>query len=86
MIADVYAGKVHPRVAAGLAPLLNLQLRAIETTDLENRLIRVEKLLAKAEEDSGPKRVRFPGRRGGGGYRGGESIFSDRAPDSPEGT
>lgn len=50
-------------MAAGLAPLMNLQLRAIETTDLENRLIRVEKLLAKADQDSGPKRVRFPRRR-----------------------
>src|SRR6267378_1355604 len=29
LIADVYAGTIHPRVAAGLAPLLNLQLRAI---------------------------------------------------------
>jgi hypothetical protein len=42
---------------------MNLQLRAIETADLESRLIRVEKLFAKAEEDSGPKRVRFPRRR-----------------------
>ena len=31
LIVDVYAGKLHPRVAAGLAPLLNLQLRAIQT-------------------------------------------------------
>ncbi|MFZ3188866.1 MAG: hypothetical protein WB523_17285 [Candidatus Sulfotelmatobacter sp.] len=53
VIVDVYAGKLHPRVAAGLAPLLNLQLRAIETTDLERRLAKLEKLLAetKAEED-----------------------------------
>jgi hypothetical protein len=35
LIADVYAGKLHPRVAAGLAPRLNLQLRAVEATDLE---------------------------------------------------
>jgi hypothetical protein len=27
LIADVYGRKIHPRVAAGLAPLLNLQLR-----------------------------------------------------------
>jgi general stress protein YciG len=53
LIADVYAGKLHSRVAAGLAPLLNLQLRAIETTDLERRLAKLEKLLAEteAEED-----------------------------------
>jgi hypothetical protein len=53
LIADVYAGKLQPRVAAGLAPLLNLQLRTIEATDLERRLEQLEKLLAraKAEED-----------------------------------
>lgn len=56
LIADVYAGKLHPRVAASLAPLMNLQLRAIETTDLEQRLARLEKLLAEA--DSGPDRKR----------------------------
>jgi hypothetical protein len=51
LIADVYAGRIHPRVAAGLAPLLNLQLRAIETSDFERRLLRVEKLLAKTDAD-----------------------------------
>src|SRR5271169_4516261 len=42
LIADVYAGKLPPKVAAGLAPLMNLQLRAIETSNLE---LRVEKLV-----------------------------------------
>jgi hypothetical protein len=51
LIADVYAGKLNPRVAASLAPLMNLQLRAIETADLERRLIRVEKLVAKTNPD-----------------------------------
>jgi hypothetical protein len=55
LIADVYAGKVHPRVAAGLAPLMNLQLRAIETTDLERRLVKIEKLLEKASVDGRPE-------------------------------
>jgi hypothetical protein len=49
LITDVYAGKLHPRIAAGLAPLMNLQLRAIETADLEQRMVRIEKLLAKSE-------------------------------------
>ena len=49
LITDVYAGKLHPRVAAGLAPLMNLQLAAIETTNLEQRIEKLEKLLAKAE-------------------------------------
>lgn len=52
LIADVYLGRVAPRVAAGLAPLFNLQLRALESTDLERRLDKVEKLLAKAESES----------------------------------
>jgi hypothetical protein len=50
LIADVYAGKIHPRIASGLTPLMNLQLRAIEITDLERRLAKLEKLLAKAED------------------------------------
>ncbi|MGB7074642.1 MAG: hypothetical protein WBD68_18775 [Candidatus Sulfotelmatobacter sp.] len=53
LIADVYTGRLHPRIASGLAPLLNLQLRAIETTDLERRVSKMEKLLAKTENGSG---------------------------------
>ena len=53
LIADVYAGKLHPRVAAGLAPLLNLQLRAIETTGLERRMAKLEKLLAETQAEEG---------------------------------
>ncbi len=43
LIADVYAGRMNPRTAGGLAPLLNLQLRAIEVTEIERRLARLEK-------------------------------------------
>jgi hypothetical protein len=59
LIAEVYAGKLHPRVAAGLAPLLNLQLRAVGVTDLERRLDKVERLLARAEAENakGQKRA-----------------------------
>ena len=49
LIADLYAGKLHPRIAAGLAPLMNLQLRAIKTAELEQRMVRIENLLAKSE-------------------------------------
>jgi hypothetical protein len=42
LIADVLAGKVHPRVAASLAPLMNLQLHAIKTADIEQRLAKLE--------------------------------------------
>jgi general stress protein YciG len=55
LIADVYAGKVNPRIASGLAPLLNLQLRAIETTDMERRLADLEKKLAEEAAKNGGK-------------------------------
>jgi hypothetical protein len=61
LIADVYAGRIHPRIAAGLAPLLNLQLRAIETTDVERRLTKLEKLSAEAEDR--PKTTASPSGR-----------------------
>jgi hypothetical protein len=54
LIADVYTGKLHPRTAAGLAPLIHLQLRAIEMTDLEQRIAKVERLLAKVEAEKSP--------------------------------
>jgi hypothetical protein len=57
LIADVYSGKLQPRVAAGLAPLMNLQLRLIETTELERRVARLEKkMLADAENGVESKR------------------------------
>ena len=49
LITDRYAGKLHPRIASGLAPLLNL-LRAIETSDLEHRLRKVEEFLQERTE------------------------------------
>lgn len=54
LISDVYAGKLHPRVASGLAPLLNLQLRLLEATDLERRIATIEELLARTTEE-GPR-------------------------------
>jgi hypothetical protein len=50
LIADVFAGKMNPRIAAGLAPLLNLQLRLIETSDLERRIAELEKRSAETAE------------------------------------
>jgi hypothetical protein len=47
LIADILAGKVPLRFAAGLAPLMNLQLRAIESSSLDLRL-------AKLEKEAGP--------------------------------
>jgi hypothetical protein len=45
LIADVYAGKLHPRIATGLAPLMHLQLRVLEKTEFEKRLARMERLM-----------------------------------------
>jgi hypothetical protein len=42
LIAEVIAGNIHPRVAAGLAPLMNLQLHAITIADLELRMAKLE--------------------------------------------
>ena len=45
LLSDVYAGKLHPRIAAGLAPLMHLQLRVVQKTEFEKGLARVERLL-----------------------------------------
>jgi hypothetical protein len=48
LISDVYAGKLHPRIAAGLAPLMQLQLRVLQKTEFEKRLARVERLVRES--------------------------------------
>jgi hypothetical protein len=52
LIADVYSGRLHPRTAAGLAALMNLQLRAIEQTSFQERLAKLERLVAKLVTDN----------------------------------
>jgi hypothetical protein len=47
---DVYSGKLEPRIAQALTPLLALQLRAIEMTDLERRIIELERQIAEASD------------------------------------
>jgi hypothetical protein len=56
LIAGVHSGKLHPKIAAGLAPLMNLQLRAIETSNLEIRVEKLEKLLTRLAADRDKKR------------------------------
>lgn len=54
LIADLCAGKLQPKIAGALAPLLSLQFRAIETTairDLEQRIGELEKLVAETRND-----------------------------------
>ena len=60
LIADVYADKISPRKAAVLTPLLNLQLRAIESSDLEARVAKLEKDAAaedRAVGEPGPPQI-----------------------------
>jgi hypothetical protein len=52
LISDVYAGTHHPRIAGGLAPLLQLQLRALDATDVEQRIAKLERLTARREKSS----------------------------------
>jgi hypothetical protein len=42
VITEIYSGKRSPGCATALASLLNLQLRAIEVTDLERRVAKLE--------------------------------------------
>ena len=55
LIQDLLSGKLHSKVAVGLAPLLNLQFRLIEAVDLqrtaeiERRLAQLEKQLAEVK-------------------------------------
>jgi hypothetical protein len=49
----VYSGKLPPRVASVLVTLLNLQLRAIETADLERRIAKMVKQRGAEEFEEG---------------------------------
>jgi hypothetical protein len=55
LIAEVYAGKVAPKIAAGLAPLLGLQLRSVQT-EAEVRLVRLEKVVDRLQADAERRR------------------------------
>jgi hypothetical protein len=66
LIADVYAGKLHPRIAGGLAPLLQLQLRALDATEMEGRLSKLERLVAKREQRSKSNGGKWPHKTAGG--------------------
>jgi hypothetical protein len=52
LIEGVIAGTIGPRIASALAPLLSLQLRAIEATDLEQRLAALEARPGKTDSDA----------------------------------
>jgi hypothetical protein len=46
----IVAGRINPRMAAGLVPLMNLQLRALEVADLETGLKKLEQDFAREQE------------------------------------
>jgi hypothetical protein len=51
LIPKVLTGELQPKVASVLAPLLSLQLRVIQTTDLERRVEELEKRATVNPED-----------------------------------
>ena len=60
LLSDVHAGKIHPSVAAAMATLLNLQLRAIEATDHEGQIAKLQRQLAETHENSGITEAGIP--------------------------
>ena len=52
LVDAIYSGKLNPKIGVGLAPLLNLQLRAIESSDLEERIARLELANVEPEVDA----------------------------------
>jgi len=54
LIEDVYSGKISPRIAGCVAPLLNLQMRAIQATDLEMRIAKLEQSQAESPSHDSP--------------------------------
>jgi len=65
LIENLHSGKLHPKMDSGFSSLLSLQLRALETSDLERRLIKLEQLVAKVVE-AAKKGMRIgPGNRAG---------------------
>lgn len=59
LISEIYAGRLHPRFA-GLGSLLNLQLRAIEQTDQEQRIAALEQWCKKEKEKEASRTVDAP--------------------------
>jgi hypothetical protein len=49
VIAEVHSGKLHQKIGSSLGPLLSLLLRAVETSDQEQRIKDLEKRLSAAE-------------------------------------
>jgi hypothetical protein len=50
LIRGALEGRINLRMATGLVPVMNLQLRAVETADLETRLKKLEQDFAREQE------------------------------------
>jgi Family of unknown function (DUF5763) len=50
VVSEVCAGRLDPRVATSIAPLLTLQERMIEITSLQRRVLELEKKLAVGDQ------------------------------------
>jgi hypothetical protein len=50
LIEDVYSGKISPRIAGCDAPLPSPQMRAIQATDLEMRVAKLELSQTESQE------------------------------------
>ncbi len=55
VISEAYTGQLPARTAAVLGPLLNNQLRAIESTEYEQRLKQIEQRLEELNTNGGTK-------------------------------
>ena len=78
LITDVYAGKLHPRTAAGIAPLLQLQMRAIEKTDFEQRLAKLEQQLIRLKQNLGESAQERQKNQSSGS----SSVYGERPPQA----
>jgi hypothetical protein len=77
LISDTFSGRLHPRVAAGLAPLLTLQLRAIQTANHEDRIGKLEKQMTKLQTNEPLPRIE-------GRHRGNFKRFGQGRVESAE--
>jgi hypothetical protein len=59
LAAEVYAGIIDPKTASALVSLLNIQLRAIETEDMEKRIALLQSC-AKGENGPNPQKGHAP--------------------------
>jgi hypothetical protein len=59
LISDVYEGKLHPRIAAGLAPLMHLQLRAVVASSVAAIFVTCLTILGKHPNSRPGVRIRW---------------------------